>query len=429
MARRVALGFAIPFCLSVLAWVGVSPVYAQSCSTSISNKVGDTITVMATLSTTDPNESGEGEPLLISTLSGASFSDSTYSIPQTFIYTATVANDTITGTEIGFDGDESCALSATSKQNAWFPPQAKQTAGVLAAGGATVSGAAWLVAELCTAGVVTGPVCTLPAGVVAASAALFTGLAGLVAADPPDNNYTQFAAPVFPSVPFSYAPGTPIPIVINVTSLVKVRDLEIGYTGALYTTLNRASTADANGATFWVNAQTAYSKFLQQRLAAVLALDARLSKQTSAALANTQYDATLTTDEAIAFEEQVAVSGLPAADLAELQALGVTPDLVSSITSFTISQNIDETAGPFSATLANSAFISSLYQGVATYGGNCEVVYLVDASLGTSIGQPGYNPAADLNNDGVVNLLDLAIALKKSPGSLVCVLTDIDALR
>src|SRR5205814_4850856 len=36
-------------------------------------------------------------------------------------------------------------------------------------------------------------------------------------------------------------------------------------------------------------------------------------------------------------------------------------------------------------------------------------IAIVQAALGTKLGDPGYNPAADLNGDGVVDALDLAM--------------------
>lgn len=44
---------------------------------------------------------------------------------------------------------------------------------------------------------------------------------------------------------------------------------------------------------------------------------------------------------------------------------------------------------------------------------NCADIDLIKASFGEHTGETGFNPAADLNHDGIVNVLDLAIATQK----------------
>jgi hypothetical protein len=61
-------------------------------------------------------------------------------------------------------------------------------------------------------------------------------------------------------------------------------------------------------------------------------------------------------------------------------------------------------------------------------GGSCGLVYLVNASLGTSKGQPGYLASADINGDGVVNGVDLALALAQVPNGVLCELDEVAAL-
>jgi uncharacterized repeat protein (TIGR01451 family) len=51
---------------------------------------------------------------------------------------------------------------------------------------------------------------------------------------------------------------------------------------------------------------------------------------------------------------------------------------------------------------------------------NCADVDLVKAAFGKKVGQPGYNRAADENNDGVVNIIDLAYVTQHLPAGTVC---------
>jgi hypothetical protein len=167
---KVALGAAM------LLALGTSAANAAGCQATALNKPGDTITITATLSTSDPNESGEGEPLLISTLSGQTFADNIYGMAQTYVYKATVANDQIQGINIGSDGDESCSIAATTKSNSWFTPYEKQEAGKVAFDSSLITAVAMLIVEGCTAGVITAPACSLHAGAFMAATAMHDDL-------------------------------------------------------------------------------------------------------------------------------------------------------------------------------------------------------------------------------------------------------------
>src|SRR5262249_48666893 len=66
---------------------------------------GDTVSVDAVLNTTDPNENGEGEPLIINT-SGGPFTISAYAQPRNITFQAHADGESITAFIQGFDGDE-----------------------------------------------------------------------------------------------------------------------------------------------------------------------------------------------------------------------------------------------------------------------------------------------------------------------------------
>jgi hypothetical protein len=192
-----------------------SPSYGQNCSTSITNNIGDTITITTMLNTIDPNENGEGEPLLITTSAGEfTATDPVYGIPQVFSYTASAANETINGTNLGADFDESCNISATSsKPNPPLSAIAKQIASDVAGQQAQIGDAMTTTVALCEFNFITGPICKLFAGKVGALIAvdvlIYVHLAAQIAADPVDNNYTQLAQPVFPDVQLVLSPTVP----------------------------------------------------------------------------------------------------------------------------------------------------------------------------------------------------------------------------
>ena len=66
---------------------------------------GDTFPLIATLTTTDPNEDGEGEPLVIKSSKGFSLTINTYAQPQQFVFKATADGETLSAYVVNADGD------------------------------------------------------------------------------------------------------------------------------------------------------------------------------------------------------------------------------------------------------------------------------------------------------------------------------------
>jgi len=51
---------------------------------------------------------------------------------------------------------------------------------------------------------------------------------------------------------------------------------------------------------------------------------------------------------------------------------------------------------------------------------DCADLTIVKVAFGKSIGQPGYDPRADVNGDGVINIIDLATVAQALPAATVC---------
>lgn len=51
---------------------------------------------------------------------------------------------------------------------------------------------------------------------------------------------------------------------------------------------------------------------------------------------------------------------------------------------------------------------------------NCADLTIVKASFGKKKGQAGFNPVADVNNDGIVDIRDLSYVSKQLPAGTVC---------
>src|SRR5260370_31123157 len=132
--------FVLVVFIGAFAGLTIPSAFAQSCSRTVQNAPGDTILVTATLFTNDANENGEGEPLVFSSSGGEiSATVGAYSLPTPFTYVATAPNETISGFILGFDGDESCSITATVNPAAGFTPSQKHTANKVALGGAVLA--------------------------------------------------------------------------------------------------------------------------------------------------------------------------------------------------------------------------------------------------------------------------------------------------
>ncbi len=106
--------------------------------------------------------------------------------------------------------------------------------------------------------------------------------------------------------------------------------------------------------------------------------------------------------------------------------LGLSPALTASHTPVIGTVNADG----ISATFNNVATLSTVVAFISTgsvlgdVNGdglvNCADVSLVESSFGKRTGQPGFNLAADLNADGIVDLKDLFIVNRQLPTGSVC---------
>jgi hypothetical protein len=81
-------------------------------------KKGDVVGIQATLFTDDPNENGEGEPLILQSTGGFSLTISAYAQPRTVSYLSHNDNESISGYISGYDGDEYATVTVTVNSTA-----------------------------------------------------------------------------------------------------------------------------------------------------------------------------------------------------------------------------------------------------------------------------------------------------------------------
>jgi hypothetical protein len=110
----------------------------------------------------------------------------------------------------------------------------------------------------------------------------------------------------------------------------------------------------------------------------------------------------------------------------DAQAVGAAAITAAGLTVGTLTQQPSGTValgnivGESPAAGARVAAGSAVHLFVSSGPGTCAELALVKAAFGSSIGQPNYNPKADVNDDGVVNVLDLSIVARALPAGTIC---------
>ncbi len=316
---------------------------------------GDVVSITATLNTTDPNENGEGEPIVI-TADGATIGvDPNYAIPGTFTYTAppviTAPGSPIPKVAInyyiqGYDGDESASFSTTVN-----PPPTVKTAAQISAWnndafylGLIGGGVASIGAVGCP---FSGPyivLCNSATGAIGGLSAMAAAYFAKLAADPVDSNYTVIATPKNIQLPANLTVGT---------NLASDESKAIALAAALITSFNRYQGAMAAGDSYWAAQQLAtvisYSNQLN-RLIDNLPSDLRAFANQLIAL-GVPANLLVSTSSVFNTESQIASYGLSPEALNLFNLLGLSSGDIQTATQDLYVQNINDLAGQYPALL------------------------------------------------------------------------------
>jgi|GEM_PF-3090711 len=366
--RHLWLSCTLGACV-LFAFVPISA-HAKSCSVTLQNQAGDSISGSITLSTSDPNENGEGESLSASSSGGdfaASIGD--YGAPFPFHFQAKQANETISGTISGYDADESCSITATVNGAKTFTTQQKKKANKLGLAmgiggfGGTVVG---LVA--CTA--VTGGLCGAVVTILGSGVALLGGGFLFIGGDPPAADYTVIATPHVPSVP-RITPGNGLnqQQADAFNALLSNTEELIGLSRAAYVSGNRASGAHDAGSKLWEIRQVQAGQLYALQMAPLLSQRVGLLHSLHDAIGTAGFSYYLSSGQAYNFEFHAAYYGLPSRIVNSLDEFDATPGEINQVRNLLLVQNINEVAGNFPASLVSPGRIAALKDAARAFSG------------------------------------------------------------
>lgn len=385
---------------SILAFAATSLVLVASsakadCVYTAQNKVGDLISVTATLTTGDPNENGEGEPVNITSSGGelnATFGD--YVVPHPFLFYAKVANETIRGTNIGGDGDEACQLVVAVNPAQPFTPQQKQQAGNLAGklgvGGAIVAIGGGI---LCT--VTTGGIC---GAIIIGGAGIggFGAVASNISSDPSDPNYKVIAQPVIAVIqPISSDPSIAPSTAAAFNALYANQAALIGIGNAAYITGNRAQGAHDAGDSTWEARQVQAAQLYANQIGVLLNKEITLLGNLKTALSTQGFSVNVTQNDTLNFEYQMAYSGLPANLKNALVQYGLNQDQVNLVQNLFMVNDVTVANGVVPDVLISPDLITALQTAAQAFNPIIKVTL--------DIKSEGSNNVINPNSNGVIS--------------------------
>lgn len=185
-----------------------------------------------------------------------------------------------------------------------------------------------------------------------------------LAQDPPDNNYTVIAQPITPTGPtLAPANGEPASVLNSANALLQVMREEVGLQEAMLTSLNRASSAHAAGATAWETKQR--SAALEYGLQ--LALDSETEVQARSTFIAAWNAAglptlSITPNQVYDYEYGVYYNGLSPSYVQTLTAIGLSPTEIDHLRALAIVQDPTAVAnaGPFPQGLTRPTLLKNL---------------------------------------------------------------------
>jgi hypothetical protein len=342
-----------------------TPAIAQTCQDIVSANAGDEVTVFAVLHTTDPNESGEGEPLTVTVSNGGptiTFSDYEVGHIIPSFKAATTGLVRALGTIAGADGDEKCEVIVLVNAKSRLTDEQKMALLNIVKDNAVLSAKLLALAR--------SPICrTQPffCSFYTAYSGVISGIVAgyyerLVEKDPLDLNFTVIPVPVpIPFPPMVAGDGVTQADADAMNALLRIQAKIVGLLRAIDTSVNRAAGAASVGNTFWEQKQVeAINAFLFQ-VGTLLTQEANAREALVALL--TAHNApvlTISPQDVLAFEQELASQGWPPDQLAYLRSIGLDDGFIEALRPLLFSRDINGVAGTLPAAIADPTLITDL---------------------------------------------------------------------
>ena len=335
---------------------------------------GDMVTLDAVLFSGDPNENGEGEPLVV-IIPGGNFVVAGYFAPQQTTFLALQDNQPVSAFIQGWDGDESAQVTFTVNAKKRYTQDEKDKFAKYAAILGGVGGGLGTVAAIC--GLAPEPVATKICAVVGAlgagASAILAARYGLMALDPCDPNFAVIDQPVLMTIsPIQVQPGITQAEAGAANAWLLNYAQQVAWTQAIQISINRANCAAASGDTAdetrQMQAAGAYSTQLAAFVSAAAGTRAAL---VSAIQASGFVPVTTTAGDVFNYELNILFFGLPSDTLQAMLQLGAESDTINFATGILLVQDVNTTAGTFPDFLNNastSAFEQSLATALISFG-------------------------------------------------------------
>jgi hypothetical protein len=326
--------------------------------------IDDQVTIDAELFSPDPDENGEGEPLILFSFPGLNSGTGKYYVKERFTFKLSKVGQTLAANINGADYDESATLSG------WVDPappkpiytdaqkEAFTAAGdrldVLAAGED-------FAARRCVA-LKSPPIYCEILEAASLANTVIANTDHALALDPPAPDYTIIDAPIIPSLPlFALAPGMTQAEVDTFNALLSNQEKAIGYSRATLTAINKSVGAyDAND-DFWEAKQRQVAAEYMLQLS-ILTRDqvTLLSNWVAAWKKGSNGSITITPSDVYSAEIDLINFGLPPSSVQTLQQLGADAATIETIKNQFTVQDVYAVAGTFPDLLTDISLINAL---------------------------------------------------------------------
>lgn len=332
--------------------------------TNAIGSVGDQVTIDAELFTTDPNENGEGEPLILISLPSLNTGIRSYFAKRSFTFKISRLGQVLNANIEGADGDETAQLNGfidPAPPKPTYTPEEKEQFSAAGERLEILAAQEDVLAKVCFRSRANPALCEI-LNTASVLNSVLSQVDYALALDPPDPNFTVIDQPVIPSLPLLIlGPGLSQAEVDSFNALLLNQEKIIGIARATLTAINRSVGAyDANN-DLWETRQREAAALFNLQLSALHREQVTLLTNWQTALRNGSLGSlTVTPSDVLNNEIDLINFGLTPTYVAQLQQLGVDNTTIETIRNRHSAQDINQISSTFPDNLTNPDLVNSL---------------------------------------------------------------------